>query len=148
MVKIYVDADACPVKDEILRVVARHKLKVHFVANNWMRLPQSELIEQTVVPSGPDVADDLIADLISPSDICITGDIPLAKRCVDKGAIALSASGQVFDSETVQSILATRDLMTYLRDNGLIEGGGGKAFSPAQRSNFLNVLEKMVRQRL
>ncbi len=146
MVEIYIDADACPVKDETLKVVARHLIKVHFVSNQWLRLPQSELINIVVAPEGPDEADKWIADQITAQDICVTADIPLADRCVKEGAIVLNHNGKEFTPESIGMTLATRDLMTHLRDSGQIEGGGGKSFSKSDRSNFSSALETAVQK--
>lgn len=147
MTEIYVDADACPVKDEVLKVVARHSIRVHFVSNQWLRLPQSPLINIVVAPEGPDEADNWIAEHITDQDICITGDIPLADRCIKKGAGALNHNGKEFTIDNIGSTLATRDLMTHLRDSGTIEGGGGQAFSKNDRSRFSSELENLVRKK-
>lgn len=141
--QIYVDADACPVKDEILRVATRHGLRVHIVSNSWMRLPDSPLINQVVVSEGPDVADDWIAEHISPNDIAVTSDIPLASRCVKAGARAIGPTGKPFSEDSIGMAVAMRDLMSHLRDTGEIKGGG-PAFSKQDRSRFLSVLENEV----
>lgn len=146
MVEVYIDADACPVKDEALKVISRHNIKIHFVSNQWLRLPQSALINIVVAPEGPDEADNWIAEHITDQDICVTGDIPLADRCIKKGAITLNHNGKFFTEESIGMVLATRDLMTHLRDNGLIEGGGGKSFSKNDRSSFLSALETAVQK--
>lgn len=143
---IFVDADACPVKDEVLKVGARHKVKVTFVANQWLRLAQSELIEMILAPQGPDEADDKIVALIGPGDICLSADIPLADRCLKKGAHVLNFNGKPFTPESIGSVLATRDLMTHLRDSGEIEGGGNKPFSPQDRSRFLSEFNNLVQK--
>jgi len=144
MVEIYIDADACPVKDEALKVIARHNIKIHFVSNQWLRLPQSQLINIVVAPEGPDEADNWIADHITENDICVTGDIPLADRCIKKGASVLNHNGKIFTTDSIGMALATRDLMTHLRDTGTMEGGGGPAFTKNDRSRFLSALETAV----
>lgn len=146
MVELYIDADACPVKDEVLKVVTRHGIRVHFVSNQWLRLPQSPLINIVVAPEGPDEADNWIADHITDQDICVTGDIPLADRCIKKGACVLNHNGKEFTPDSIGMALATRDLMTHLRDSGQMEGGGGKSFSKNDRSSFLSALETAVQR--
>ncbi|SCA57692.1 conserved hypothetical protein [Candidatus Terasakiella magnetica] len=146
MVEIFVDADACPVKDETLKVVGRHNIRVHFVSNQWLRLPQSSLINIVVAPEGPDEADNWIAEHIGDQDICITGDIPLADRCIKKGAHVLNHNGKEFTPDSIGMALASRDLMTHLRDLGEIEGGGGKSFNKNDRSRFLSALETYVQK--
>jgi len=145
VVEIYVDADACPVKDEVMRVAYRHQLRVHFVSNSYMRLDDSELVNRVVVDKGPDVADDWIAERAGPGDIAITADIPLADRCVKAGAAALSPTGKPFSPESIGMALAMRNLMTDLRETGEISGHN-PAFSRKNRSDFLQELEKMVQQ--
>lgn len=145
MTEIYIDADACPVKDEVLRVAERHTLKIHVVGNTWMRRPDGPLVNKVVVPDGPDVADDWIADHIQAGDICITGDIPLASRCLEKGAAALGHTGKPFTEDSIGMALAMRDLKSHLRDTGEIKDHG-PSFSKADRSRFLSALEEMVRK--
>lgn len=147
MVEIYVDADACPVKDEVLKVVARRNVKVHFVSNQWLRLPQSTLINIVVAPQGPDEADNWIAEHIQENDICITGDIPLADRCIKKGADVLGHNGKTFTPDSIGMALATRDLMTHLRDIGEIDGA---AIAPFQRmiARVFSTLDTLVQKRL
>jgi len=141
--QIYVDADACPVKDEILRVATRHGLTVYIVSNSWMRLADSPLIKRIIVEEGPDAADDWIADNIAANDIAITSDIPLASRCIKKGAKVTGPTGKPFDEGGIGMALAMRDLMGHLRDTGEIKGGG-PSFSKQDRSRFLSMLENMV----
>ena len=143
MTSIYIDADACPVKDEVYRVAQRVGLEVKVVADSWLRTPQDPRIEMVVVDAGPDAADDWIAERVSPPDIVITQDIPLAARVVKAGAEALSPKGAVWDENTVGSALATRDLMTDLRSAGM-ETGGPRAFAAADRSQFLQALDAAV----
>jgi uncharacterized protein YaiI (UPF0178 family) len=137
---IYVDADACPVKDEALRVAVRHKLKVVFVSNQWMRGLESPLVEQVVVENRPDAADDLIAERAGPGDIVITADIPLASRALEKGAEVLNHTGKPFTEAGIGMALAMRDLMSGLRETGEVSGRNA-AFGKADRSRFLNALE-------
>lgn len=143
MTEIYVDADACPVKDEILRVAARHKLRTHLVSNRWTRGEPDPLINRVVVPEGPDVADDWIAERIGAGDICVTSDIPLAGRCVAAGAIVLSSTGKVLDETSIGMAVAVRDLMTHLRETGEITGGP-RSYSKQDRSRFLQALETQI----
>ncbi|WP_316976286.1 YaiI/YqxD family protein [Shumkonia mesophila] len=145
MREIFVDADACPVKDEVLRVAARHGLTVHVVSNSWMRLPETPLIRRVVVAAGPDAADDWIAERIGAGDIAITADIPLASRCLKKGAQAIGPTGKPFTDDSIGTALAMRDLMAHLRDTGEITGGPS-AFAKADRSRFLSALEDAVRR--
>jgi uncharacterized protein YaiI (UPF0178 family) len=144
MTDIYIDADACPVKDEAIRVAERHGLAVHVVGNTWLRKAAGPLVNKVVVPEEPDAADDWIADHISESDICITGDIPLAGRCVEKGAAVLGHSGRPFTQDSIGMALAMRDLKTHLRETREIKDHH-PAFSTTDRSRFLSALEDMVR---
>lgn len=143
IIRILVDADACPVKDEIVRVAHRHGLATIFVSNAWMRLPESTLVERRIVAEGPDVADDWIADAIAATDICVTQDIPLANRCLKKGARALSPTGRPFTPSNIGMALAVRDLKSHLRETGDMRGGP-PAFAKADRSRFLQALEQAV----
>ena len=145
--QIYVDADACPVKDEVVRVADRHQLTVHFVSNARMRLPVGLDVRRIVVPEGPDVADDWIAQNIAAGDICVTSDIPLADRCLKAGAQALGATGKPFDADNIGMALAMRDLSRDLRESGDISGGGS-IFLKKDRSRFLEALENAVRRAL
>ncbi len=143
---IYVDADACPVKDEVERVATRHKLLVAMVSNGGIRPSRNPLIESVIVPDGPDVADMWIAERAGPGDVVVTGDIPLAAKCVDAGALVLKHNGGSLSAANVKQALATRDLMTDLRAADPFRQGGGRPFSKADRSAFLNTLERLVRQ--
>lgn len=145
MVEIFVDADACPVKEEVVKVADRHKLTVHIVSNSPMRLPVGIDVRRVVVPEGPDVADDWIADNIGAADIVITADIPLAARCLQRNALALGPAGKEFSEDSIGMAVAMRDLNSHLRDTGEIKGGG-PAFSKKDRSNFLQALEVVVRR--
>jgi uncharacterized protein YaiI (UPF0178 family) len=140
---IYIDADACPVKEEIYRVAARYGLKVWVVANGWMRIPESPLIERVTVTEGLDVADDWIVDHAGIGDIVVTSDIPLADRCVKQGARVLAPTGRPFTPESIGNDLATRNLLTELRDTGQIRGGG-RPFGKQDRSRFLGALDNLI----
>jgi len=141
--ELYVDADACPVKEEILRVATRHQLITHVVSNSWMRLPESPLIRRVVVTEGPDIADDWIAERIQPGDIAITADIPLASRCLKAGAKAIGPTGKPFDNGSIGMALAMRDLQSHLRETGESRGFN-PAFTPRDRSRFLEALENAI----
>ena len=143
MTEIYVDADACPVKDEVVRVAERHDITVHIVSNSGMRPTGHPLVRQVVVPAGPDVADDWIAERAGEGDIVVTGDIPLASRALEKGAAAIGHDGRPFTTDSIGMALAMRDLMRELRETGESKGGG-PAFSKEDRSRFLRVLEDTV----
>ena len=143
MLEVFIDADACPVKDEIYRVAERYGLKVHVVANGWMRIPDSPLIERVTVTEGLDVADDWIVAHAGVGDIVVTADIPLADRCVKKGARVLAPTGRPFTPESIGNDLATRNLLTELRDTGQIRGGG-RPFGKQDRSRFLGALDNLI----
>lgn len=143
MPEIYVDGDACPVKDEVLRVAARHGVTVHYVSNQWMRLPESPLVNRVVVSDGFDAADDWIAERAGKGDIAITSDIPLAARCLEAGAAVLGPGGKPFTGDNIGMALSMRDLNAHLRDTGEIRGGG-PSFTKQDRSNFLQALEQAV----
>lgn len=144
---IYIDADACPVKDEAYKVAGRYGLKSYVVCNSFIRVPQTPAIELVVVDAGPDVADDWIAERVSPGDICITNDIPLAERCLAAGAQAISAKGSPFTTDSIGMAIAQRSLMDQLRSTGEF-GGGPKPFSPQDRSRFLQALDEAVNRSL
>ncbi len=147
MTVIYVDADACPVKAEVTRVAARHAVKVFIVSNGGIRPDPDPLVEAVIVPDGPDVADKWIADRAGRGDVCITGDIPLAAKCIEGGASVVKHNGEVLDDKNIGQVLSMRDLMTDLRAaNPLNQGGGGKPFSKQDRSRFLDVLERELRR--
>ena len=144
MTEIYVDADACPVKDEVLRVAERHGLVVHVVGNSWMRLSEGPLVRRAVVPNTPDAADDWIAERIGSGDVVITSDIPLAARCVATGAKVVRPNGKPLDEASISMAVAVRDLHTHLREIGEITRGPA-AFTKQDRSRFLDTLETTVR---
>ena len=141
--RIYVDADACPVKDEIYRVADRHGWPVTVVAGQFIRVPQHPRIERVAAGSAMDAADDWIAARAQRGDIVITADVPLASRCVKAGADVLAPNGRRFDENSVGMALATRNLMDHLRETGQATSGP-KAFGPRDRSNFLNALDNAV----
>jgi uncharacterized protein len=140
---IYVDADACPVKEEIYRVAERYGLKCWVVANGWLRVPDSPLVERVTVTEGLDVADDWIATHAGVGDIVVTADIPLADRCVKQGARVLAPTGRPFTPDSIGNDLATRNLLTELRDTGQIRGGG-RPFGKQDRSRFLGALDTAI----
>ncbi len=142
-IMIYVDADACPVKDEVARVALRHVLPVRFVSNAFMRLPEGPGFERVVVPDGPDVADDWIAERAGPRDIVVTQDIPLASRCVTAGSVVLAPNGKVHTPGSMGMTLAHRNLMAHLRETGAAQTYNA-AFTRADRSQFLQALEQAV----
>ncbi len=141
--EIYVDADACPVKDEILKVAQRHDLITHIVSNSWMRLDNSPLINRVIVSDGPDEADNWIAENITEYDIAITADIPLAARCLEKKAHAINPNGRLFSEESIGMALAMRDLNSHLRELGETTSQI-KPFSKIDRSKFLMTLEEVI----
>ncbi|MGY3603801.1 MULTISPECIES: YaiI/YqxD family protein [unclassified Bradyrhizobium] len=143
--RIYVDADACPVKDEVYRVALRHGLAVSVVAGNFIRVPQDPLIERVAAGSGMDAADDWIAERAGHGDIVITADIPLASRCVKAGADVIAPNGKPFTEQSIGMTLAMRNLMTDLRSSGEITGGP-RSFSPRDRSAFLSALDTAIRR--
>ena len=144
MTEIYVDADACPVKDEVLRVARRHGLNVYLVCGGGIRPVADPLVRVVVVAQGADAADDWIAEHIGAGDVAVTADIPLAARCLGKGARALRHNGEPFTGDSIGSALATRELMAGLRETGVITGGPAP-FAKHDRSRFLDVLETTVR---
>jgi uncharacterized protein len=143
--RIYVDADACPVKDEIYRVAARHGLPVSVVAGNLIRVPQDPMIERIAAGSGMDAADDWIAERAGRGDIVVTSDIPLASRCVKAGAEVIAPNGKPFTEQSIGMTLAVRNLMTDLRSSGEVTGGP-RSFAPRDRSAFLSALDQTIRR--
>lgn len=142
-IRIFVDADACPVKPETYRVAERYGLKVYVVANAFMAVPRSDMVERVIVPEGPDIADDWIADRAGTSDIVVTADIPLAGRCLRKGATVIGPTGKPFDDDSIGMALATRDLLTDLRSAGAITRGPAP-LSRQDISRFLSALDLAV----
>ena len=145
MTQIFVDADACPVKTEVERVATRHKIKALMVSNGGLRPSANPLIEHVIVPEGPDVADMWIAERAGPGDVVITGDIPLAAKVVEAGAKVLKHNGEALTERNVKEALAMRDLMADLRSADPFRQGGGKGFTKADRSRFLDALERALR---
>ena len=143
MLHIYIDADACPVKSEVYKVAERFGLQVTLVANSHMRIPGTSNVKLVVVDQGLDGADDWIVAEADKDDIVITGDIPLAARCLDKGARVLGHTGRPFTADNVGESLATRQLLSQLRDQGLMMGGP-PPFSQKDRALFLQHLDQMV----
>ena len=144
-ITIYVDADACPVKDEIYRVAERHGLKVFVVANSPINVPRDPMIERVTVPGGMDVADNWIAERAGARDIVITADIPLASRSVKAGAKVIAPNGKAFTEDSIGMALAVRNLMSDLRETGAVTGGP-KPFGPRDRSAFLSALDQTIRR--
>jgi hypothetical protein len=143
MTILYVDADACPVKDEVYRVAGRYGLQVFVVCNSWIRTPAEARVKLVVVDEGPDVADDWIAERAGPGDIVITADIPLAERALSAGALALHPTGRPFTADNIGGALASRAIGEHLRSMGEITGGP-KPFAAADRSKFLQALDAAV----
>ena len=143
LLNIFVDADGCPVKQEVYRVAKRYGLKVTLVSNSRMGTPQEDWIEAVVVEGQFNAADDWIVDHVSEDDIVITGDIPLASRCLAKGARVLAPAGRVFSEEGIGDALATRELLSHLRDLGNITGGPAP-FDKRDRSRFLQRLDETI----
>jgi uncharacterized protein YaiI (UPF0178 family) len=142
-ITIYVDADACPVKNEVYRVAGRHGIKVVIVSNSPIAVPRDPLIERVVVGAGMDEADNWIEGRASRGDIVVTADIPLASRCVKAGAAVIAPDGRAFTDASIGMVLATRNLMDSLRSAGEITSGP-KSFSPRDRSSFLSALNQAI----
>ncbi len=145
MTEIFVDGDACPVKDEVYAVAARLGLAVVVVANQRIHVPTDLGVEMVVVEEGPDAADDWIADEIRRNDVVITADIPLAARCLEVGAFALGTNGREFTPDSIGSALATREIKASIRESGLTTGGPSP-ITNRDRSRFSNVLDRIVQQ--
>ena len=144
--KIYVDGDACPVKKEIVRVAERHGLSVLLVANAWIHLPHP-LVEMVVVSEGPDEADNWIAENIAAGDICITADIPLASRCLERDGRVIGPTGKPFTRANIGNALAMRELKSHLRETGE-DKGYNASFTKNDRSQFLQTLDQQVQEAL
>jgi uncharacterized protein len=145
MPKIYIDADACPVKAEAERVATRHGIRMVLVSNGGIRPSPNPLVDSIFVPDGPDEADKWIAEACGPGDVVVTGDIPLAARCVAAGAVVVKHNGEMLTDRNIGNALATRDLMQDLRSADPFRQGGGRPFSKADRSRFLDVLDRALR---
>ncbi len=142
--RIYVDSDACPVKDEVIRVAVRHALPITLIGNSWLRGFDHPLVEQVVAAEGLNQADDRIVERIEAGDIVVTADVPLAARCLEKGARGIDHRGKIFDANSIGMAAATRDLMTHLRDSGILQTGGPAAYGKQDRSRFLDKLERLI----
>jgi len=145
MTALYIDADACPVKAEAERVATRHKVAMYVVSNGGLRPSRNPLVENVIVDTGPDVADMWIAERCGAGDVVVTGDIPLAAKCVEAGARVLRHNGEALTQANIGNVLATRDLMADLRAADPFRAGGGKGFTKADRSRFLDALERELR---
>ena len=143
LVEIYVDADATPVKNEVVRVAKRYGLKVYLVSNSEIQIGQDESVEMVIVSGNFDAADDWIAERATHRDIVVSGDIPLASRCLEKGARVIDPKGRVFTEESIGEALANRELMAYLRDMGNITRGPAP-YGKRDRSNFLQRLDDLI----
>ena len=143
MLHIFVDADACPVKQEVYRVASRYNLEVTLVTNSWMRVPNERWIVLQVVEDGFDVADDWIAEHVQPHDIVVTADVPLASRCIKKRARVIGPTGKLFTEINIGDSVATRDLLSGLRDAGEITGGP-PPLTKRDRSRFLQKLDDVI----
>jgi len=143
MTEIFIDGDACPVKDEVYAVAARIGLAVVVVANQRINVPADLGVEMVVVEEGPDAADDWIAEEIRAGDVVITADIPLAARCLEVGAFALGTNGREFTQDSIGSALATREIKASIRESG-IATGGPPPLTGRDRSRFSNVLDRIV----
>jgi uncharacterized protein len=141
--QIFVDADACPVKEEAAKVAARYGLIIHYVSNSHMRLPFGDNVKRVVVSDGADAADNWIAEQCVMGDIVITADIPLASRTLKKGAMVISHVGKPFTPDSIGMALAMRDLMSQLRETGEVRGNN-PVFTPSNRSRFLQGLENII----
>ena len=146
MTALFIDADACPVKAEAEKVATRHRVKMYVVSNGGLRPSPNPLVETVIVAQGADEADKWIADRAGPGDVVVTGDIPLAAKCVEAGARVLRHNGEAFTRANIGQQLAMRDLMADLRAaNPLGAGGGGRGFARTDRSRFLEALERELR---
>ena len=146
MTTLFIDADACPVKAEAEKVATRHRIQMKVVSNGGLRPSQNPLVEMVIVPEGPDVADMWIADRAKAGDVVVTGDIPLAAKCVEAGASVLKHNGEALTQANIGNVLAMRDLMTDMRAADPFRQGGGKPFAKADRSRFLDALERELRK--
>lgn len=145
MPRVYIDADACPVKEEAERVATRHGVAMIVVSNGGIRPSANPLVESVFVTEGPDEADKWIAERAGRGDVVVTGDIPLAARVIAAGAVVVKHNGEVLNGRNIGNALATRDLMQDLRSADPFRQGGGRPFSKADRSRFLEVLERELR---
>jgi uncharacterized protein YaiI (UPF0178 family) len=144
-ITVFIDADACPVKDEVYRVAQRYGLKTYVVSNAFMMIPRSTMIERVIVDAGPDVADDWIAAHVAPGDVAITNDIPLAERVLKAGGHAIAPNGRPFTENSIGAAIAQRALMEQIRSTGEITGGP-KPFDRNDRSRFLQSLDEVIQK--
>jgi uncharacterized protein YaiI (UPF0178 family) len=142
-IEIFIDADACPVKDEVYKVAQRYGLKTWVVSNAFMMIPTSPMIVRVIVDAGPDVADDWIAERAMAGDVVITNDIPLADRALKNGAHVLAGTGKPFTPDSIGAALAHRAIMEQLRSTGEVTGGP-KPFDRKDRSRFLQALDEVI----
>lgn len=147
MIEIFVDGDACPVKDEVYAVATRLGVPVALVANSRMHVPHGFGVELIVVDEGPDAADDWIAAHVRTGDVVVTADIPLAARCLERGARVLGNDGRPFTEDSIGGALATRELKSHLRESG-ISSGGPRPLSNKERSRFSSKLDELVQRGL
>ena len=145
--RLFVDADACPVKEETYKVARRYGLKVYVVANAFIQIPAHPKIARVMVEAGPDVADDWIAERIGAADVCVTSDIPLASRCLARGARALAANGKLWTADNIGGALAGRAVAQHMREMGMVTGGPA-TLTRADRSRFLSALDTVVQAAL
>ena len=143
MLDIYIDADACPVRKEVFTVAERHRLTVFVVTQGNIRVPVDPRIRLVLVSEGPDAADDWIAERIGPGDICVTADVPLASRCLKKGASAIGSTGRRFTADNIGTALASRDIAAHIRESGG-QSGGPRPLAPRDRSRFLGELDGLI----
>jgi len=143
LIKIFVDADASPVKNEAVRVAQRYGLKVYFVSNRKTRITAYELAEKIVVGDHMDAADDWIVEHVAGNDIVVSADVPLASRCIKKGAVVLDPNGRILTEESIGEALSHRDIMTFLRDTGNVTGGS-PPYHKRDRSRFLQRLDDLI----
>jgi len=141
---VYIDADACPVKDEAERVITRHKVAMIMVCNGGLRPSRNPLVSLVIVDEGPDIADQWIADHCGGGDVVVTSDIPLADRCLKAGAQVLQHNGEVLDERNIGVRLATRDMMSDIRAADPFHQGRGSGFSKADRTRFLQSLDRVL----
>ena len=146
-ITIYIDADACPVKDEVYKVAGRYGLKTFVVANAFLQIPASPRIERVIVESGPDIADDWIAERVEAGDVVITNDIPLAERVLAAGGSAIAPNGRAFNNNSIGSAIAQRAIMEQIRSTGEITGGP-RPFTAADRSQCLQAMDQAIQQEL
>jgi hypothetical protein len=140
---VFIDADACPVKDEVYRVAARYGLQTHVVANAYMAIPSHPRIARVIVGAGPDVADDWIAERVAPGDVVVTNDIPLAERVLAASGTPIAPNGRIFTRDSIGAAIAQRAILEQIRSTGAITGGP-PPFGRADRSRFLQALDEAI----